>query len=175
MHLLKRAQGFTSDQYVRMMYSTLLKREPDEKELRVYVDALRDGKLTREAILDALITSPEYRARPSQILVVPNHPVFNVGTLQYYAELHRYPLIFSGIDNDFLTKDQLQIYDFVLVKDRGYQKPELNPTYALTTRYNTQFYAELSEPGSGFVPLSQIFAFPDDSHILIFAATYTFK
>jgi Domain of unknown function (DUF4214) len=175
MHLLKGAQGLTIDQYVRMMYRTLLKREPDEKESRVYVDALRDGKLTRQAILDALITSLEYRERPSTILVIPNHPVFNGATLRYYAELHRYPLIFYGIDNYSLTKDQLQVYDFVLVKDRGYQSHELSPHYGLTTQYNAQVYAELSEPGSGFVPLSQIFAFPDDSHILIFAATYTFK
>ena len=182
---LERAEGLASEQYIRMMYRTLLKREPDEIEIRGYVDAFREGRLTKEAWLDALITSFEYRQRPSTILVVPNHPVFNGATLRYYAELHRYPLIFFGIDivvhhglilyNDSFTRDQLQAYDFVLVKDGGYQRPELTPPYGLTTQSNEQVSKELLRPDSGFVPLSQTFAFPDDSHIVIFAAAYTLK
>jgi 4-amino-4-deoxy-L-arabinose transferase-like glycosyltransferase len=183
---LNRAQSLSSEAYVQLMYRQLLKREPDETGSRHYVGALGEGKLTREGIFDAFIASSEYRERPSRILVVPNHPAFNAPTLQYYAELHRYPLIFFDyplslfeihfdVDNDPLTRDQLQAYDFVLWKNGGYQSPTLTPHYRLTTRYNKQFYAELLEPDSGFVPLSQTFTFPDDSHIMIFAASYTLK
>ncbi|MGH8070509.1 MAG: glycosyltransferase family 39 protein [Candidatus Entotheonellia bacterium] len=179
-----RAQSLSSEAYVWLVYYQLLKREPDEKESRGYVEALREGTLTREGIFDAIIASSEYRERPSRILVVPLHPVFNAGTLQYYAELRRYPLSFFDyplsffdiqfdIHNNSLTRDQLQTYDFVLWKNGGYQRPTLTPYYGLTTRYNMRFYAELLKPDSGFVPLSQTFAFPDASHIVIFAATYT--
>lgn len=182
---LNRAQRLSGEAFVRLLYGQLLKREPDE-ESRGYVEALREGKLTREGMFDAMIASSEYRERPSRILVVPNHPVFNAVTLQYYAELHRYPLMFSDyplsfsaihfdVQNILLMRDQLQGYDFILWKNGGYQYPTLYPYYRLTTTYNKQFYAELIDPESGFVPLSRVFAFPDGSHITIFAASYLLK
>ena len=168
------------------MYRQLLKREPDEEGYRGSVEALREGKLTREGIFDAFIASSEYRERLSRILIVPNHPVFNAATLQYYAEVHRYPLIFFDyplslfeisfdVNNSPLTRDQLQAYDFILWKNGGYQSPTLTPHYRLTTRYNKKLYAELLDLNSGFIQLSRTFAFPDDSHIVIFAANYTLK
>jgi Domain of unknown function (DUF4214) len=189
---LNKAQGLTSEEYVWIMYRTLLKREADEKGFRGYVDTLREGRLTREAMLGMFIASHEYRERPTKVLVVPNHPVFNGSTLRYYAELHRYPLAFfhipwhveqvkerSTVFEYPISRDQLQEYDFVLVKDGGYQRPDFTglwyPVYGLTTQYNKPLYAELMRPESGFIPLAQTFAFPDHSHILIFAATYTFK
>jgi Domain of unknown function (DUF4214)/Dolichyl-phosphate-mannose-protein mannosyltransferase len=183
---LKRAQNLSSEAYVQLMYRQLLKREPDETGARDYAEALREGKLTRERIFDTFIASSEYRVRLSRILVVPNHPVCNAATLQYYAEVHRYPLIFFDyplslfeiyfdVNNDPLTRDQLQAYDFILWKNGGYQSPTLTPHYRLTTRYNKKLYAELLDLDSGFIQLSQTFAFPDDSHIVIFAANYTLK
>jgi hypothetical protein len=62
-----------------------------------------------------------------------------------------------------------------LVKEDGYQGPDF------ANRYNDQILAELLMPNSGFVALPQAFAFPptvafpEPSHIRIFAATYVFK
>jgi Domain of unknown function (DUF4214) len=186
MQFLKRAQSLSNEAYVQMVYHQLLKRDADETGSQRYAENMNEGKLTREGIFDAFIASSEYKERPSRILVVPNHPVFNAATLQYYAEVHRYPLVFFDyplslseisfdVNNDPLTRDQLQAYDFILWKNGGYQSPTLTPHYRLTTRYNKKLYAELLDLDSGFIQLARTFAFPDDSHIVIFAANYTLK
>jgi hypothetical protein len=56
------------------------------------------------------------------------------------------------------------MYDFVLVKSGGYQGPEFS------TQYTAQIQAHVERGDSGFVLLPQRFAFPDDAHIVIFAA-----
>jgi 4-amino-4-deoxy-L-arabinose transferase-like glycosyltransferase len=168
-------QDLTVEEYVWMMYRVLLKRDPGEAEFRYYVEALRNGQITRAALIDTFSASSEFRMRPAKILVVPDHPEFNPATLQYYAELRRHHLSFSRIFKGPIHRDQLQAYDFALVKEGGYQGPDF------ANRYNDQILAELLMPNSGFVALPQAFAFPptvafpEPSHIRIFAATYVFK
>jgi hypothetical protein len=166
---LERTQGLSIEAYVQRMYRGLLRREPDEEGFQHYVNALREGRMTGEALIDVFAASSEFRMRPAKILVIPNHPVFNPSTLRYYAERHRYPLLFLPIPNSPMSRDNLQDYDFILAKHGGYQGPEF------TTQYNDQIYTELQRPDSGFASLSQTFAFPDGSHILIFGAAYLLK
>ncbi len=128
---------------------------------------------THWPILDVLSLLADLSARVKtgevKVLVVPDHPVFNASTLRYYAEVYRSPLIFSHISDGPINRDRLQEYDFVLVKSGGYQGPDF------TTRYGDQIFAKLRMPDSGFIALPQVFSFPDDSHIIIFAAPHFLK
>lgn len=49
------------DVFVEWAYRIIFGREPDEFGRRTYADSLRSGRLTREAILTFLLTSPESR------------------------------------------------------------------------------------------------------------------
>ena len=48
--------------FVRTAYQILLRRDPDPDGLRNYVDQLREGSLTRDGVLDELLSSMEMRA-----------------------------------------------------------------------------------------------------------------
>jgi Dolichyl-phosphate-mannose-protein mannosyltransferase len=148
----------------RVIYRVVLRREPDRRGFQKYTAALREGRLTRESLMDTLMAFAEFRNHRSRVLVIPDHPLFNASTLRYSAELDRFPLSFSHILDGPIDAGRLQGYEFVLVKNGGYQGPEFS------TRLNDEIHAQLQLPNSGFVPLPQGFSFPDDSHIAIFAA-----
>lgn len=164
--ILDRVHDLSDEDYVRTIYRVLLRRKVDEEGFQYYVDALKKGRITRESLTGRIASSSEFKNRRSKVLVVPDHPVFNSSTLRYYAEVYRYPLIFSHISDGPISRDRLQEYDFALVKSRGYQG------LAFSTRYCDQILAELLAPRSAFVALPQTFAFPDDSHIIIFAGAH---
>jgi hypothetical protein len=152
------------DADVRLMYRVILRREPDQRRLREYTQAIGAGQLTREAVIGLMTSSAEFKAQRAKVLVVPDHPSFNVSTLRYYAEVERLPLSFFHILDSPIDAERLRMYDFVLVKNSGYQGPEFS------TLYTAQIQAYVAREDSGFVPLPQRFSFPDDSHIVIFAA-----
>ena len=158
------AQERSVDEDVRLIYRVVLRREPDKVSFREYTKAVRAGRLTREALIDLVTSSAEFKTQRTKVLVVPDHPSFNASTLRYYAEVERRPLSFSHILDGPIDAERLQLYDVVLVKRGGYQGPEFS------TQYNAQIQAHVAQEGSGFVLLPQRFVFPDDSHIVIFAA-----
>jgi 4-amino-4-deoxy-L-arabinose transferase-like glycosyltransferase len=160
---LGRAESLSIDEEVRMLYRILVKRELGRKSRQRYADALREGQITRDALIELILASPEFKALRAKVLVVPDHPLFNPSTLHYYAEMYRFPLVFSHISDNPIGRERLQEYDFVLVKNGGYQGPEFS------TRYNHQILDELLMPKSGFVVLPRAFVFPDQSQISIFA------
>ena len=80
--------------------------------------------------------------------------------MRYYAEVERLPLSFFHILDGPIDSERLQMYDFVLVKNSGYQGPEFS------TRYTAQIQAHVAREDSGFVLLPQRFSFPDDAHIV---------
>ena len=160
---LGRTEGLSIDEDVQMLYRILVKREPGKKSRQRYADALREGKITRDALIEIILASPEFRALRAKVLVVPDHPLFNPSTLHYYAEVYRFPLAFFHISDNPISREQLQGYDFVLVKNGGYQGPDFS------TRYNHQIVDELLMPNSGFVVHPRAFVFPDQSQISIFA------
>jgi hypothetical protein len=163
--LLNLGPSTSAEEDVRRMYRMLFRREPDPRRLKKLAQALRDGRLTREALLDGLMTSAESKAQHSKVLVVPDHPQFNASTLRYYAELDRLPHSFSHLVEGELSAAWLRTHAFVLVKSDGYQGPEFS------IRYNDQIHAHLLLPDSGFVPLPERFACPDQAQIIIFVAT----
>ena len=164
---LGRTEGLSIDEDVQMLYRILVKREPGKKSRQRYADALREGKITRDALIEIILASPEFRALRAKVLVVPDHPLFNPSTLHYYAEVYRFPLTFFHISDNPISRERLQGYDFVLVKNGGYQGPDFS------TRYNHQILDELLMPNSGFVVLPRAFAFPDHSQISIFATAHS--
>jgi hypothetical protein len=50
----------TAEDYVRLAYTTLLGRDPDAARLRYYLRMVKRGQ-GLEAVLDSIVTSPEYR------------------------------------------------------------------------------------------------------------------
>jgi hypothetical protein len=158
------ASEATSREAVRLIYRSLVGREPRMREIEQYVAALRQGGLTHEGLIEILKTSGEFKDRRASVLVVPDHPLFNASTLRYYAEVDRLPLRFSHILDGPITLERLHVYEFVLDKQGGYQGP------AFSTRYTDTIHAELRRTDSGFASLEDGFAFPDDSQIVIFAA-----
>jgi hypothetical protein len=160
-----RGQEMCIEEEIRLIYRTVLQREPGKRALPKDVAALKAGSLTRDALIDNLIVSPEYKNRRAQVLVAPDHPQFNASTLRYYAEVDRLPLSFSHLLEGPITTQRLQEYEFILIKDTGYQGPEFS------TRYTDQVYQKLLQPDSGFVRLPERFPFPDHSHIAIYVAS----
>ena len=147
-----------------MISRVVLGREPDKGGFQKYSAALREGRLSRTALIETLIATAEFKHRRSRVLAIPDHPQFNASTLRYYAEVDRYALSFFHILDGSIDAERLQLYEFVLVKDGGYQGPEFS------TQQNDQIQEQLLRPAPGFVPLPQSFACPDQSNIVIFAA-----
>jgi Dolichyl-phosphate-mannose-protein mannosyltransferase/Domain of unknown function (DUF4214) len=158
------AQERSIDEDVRLIYRVVLRREPDHQGFREYTKAIGAGRLTREALIEIMTNSAEFKAQRAKVLVAPDHPSFNASTLRYYAEVERLPLSFFHILDGPIDPERLQIYDFVLVKSSGYQGPEFS------TRYTDQIHERLLQPGSGFVLLPERFPFADHSQIVVFVA-----
>jgi hypothetical protein len=97
-----------------------------------------------------------------KVLVVPDHPVFNASTLRYYAERRRTLHAFDHILQGPVTANQLRAYDYVLVKEGGYQGPEFS------TLVTPLVMAALQDASSGFTRLERRLRFPDDSEIVTF-------
>ena len=148
----------------RMIYRVMLRREPDRRGFQKHTAALREGRLTRAGLVDAVMAFPDFRNRRLRVMVVPDHPLFNASTLRYYAELDRLPLSFSHILDGPIDAGRLQEYECILVKSGGYQGPEFS------TRLNDEVQSRLQLPHSGFIALPRSFSFPDDSHIEIYIA-----
>jgi hypothetical protein len=161
---IETAQGRSVDEDVQRIYRVILRREPDKKGFQKFTTAVSVGQLNREGLIDLLRATPEYTHQRARVLVVPDHPSFNASTLRYYAEAERYPLSFFHILDGPIDAERLQMYDFVLVKKSGYQGPEFS------TQYTAQIQDHVERGDSGFVLLPQRFAFPDDAHIVLFAA-----
>ena len=159
-----KVQERSVDEDVQLIYRVVMRREPDRKGFQGYTAALREGRLTRQTLIDIMTSSDEYKTQRAKVLVVPDHPSFNASTLRYYAEVERLPLSFFHILDGPIDSKRLQMYDFVLVKSSGFQGPEFS------TRYVDQIHERLLQPGSGFVLLPERFPFPDDSQIVIYAA-----
>jgi 4-amino-4-deoxy-L-arabinose transferase-like glycosyltransferase len=160
-----RAGGMPIEEEVRMIYQAVLRRAPDSRALHKDVSALGAGSMTRDSLIDTLMVSDEFKNRRPRVLVVPDHPQFNASTLRYIAELDRVLFSFSHMLEGPVTTQQLQQYEFILVKNGGYQGPEFS------TRYADQTYERLLQPGAGFIPLPERFPFPDHSYIVIFATS----
>ena len=154
----------TSAEDVRLIFRVLLQREPHRRELQGYTELLRQGKLTRERVIELLKASAAFKNQRANVLVVPDHPLFNASTLRYYAEIDRLPLRFSHLVNGPITAERLQGYAFILTKPGGYQGPEFS------TRYTNEIQAVLLQREVGFVALPDHFPFPDGSPIVIYAA-----
>jgi 4-amino-4-deoxy-L-arabinose transferase-like glycosyltransferase len=158
------AQERPIEEDVQLIYRVVMRRMPDKKVLQKYTTAVSAGQLSREGLIDLLRATAEYTHQRARVLVVPDHPSFNASTLRYYAEAERLPLSFFHILDGPIDAERLQMYDFVLVKSSGYQGPEFS------TRYTARIQAHVERGDSGFVLLPQRFAFPDNAHIVIFAA-----
>jgi hypothetical protein len=158
------AKGRSVDEDVQQIYRVILRREPDKRGFQKQMTAISVGQLSREGLIDLLRASAEYTHQRARVLVVPDHPSFNASTLRYYAEAERRSLSFFHILGGPIDAERLQMYDFVLIKSSGYQGPEFS------TQYTAQIQAHVEREDSGFVLLPQRFAFPDDAHIMIFAA-----
>jgi hypothetical protein len=152
------------DEDVQRIYRIVLRREPDERGFQNHTTAVSTGQLSRDRLIDVLASTAEHRQQRARVLVVPDHPFLNASTLRYYAEAERHPLSFFHILDGPIDGERLQHYDFVLVKSSGYQGPEFS------TRSTAQLQNHVERENSGFVPVPQRFAFPDDAHIVIFAA-----
>jgi hypothetical protein len=162
--LIETAQGQSVDEDVQRIYRVILRREPDKRGFQNHTTAVSAGQLNREGLIDLLRATAEYTHQRARVLVVPDHPSLNASTLRYYAEAERHPLSFFHILDGPIDTERLQKYDFVLVKSSGYQGPEFS------TQYTAQIQAHVEREDSGFVRLPQHYAFPDDAHIMIFAA-----
>jgi 4-amino-4-deoxy-L-arabinose transferase-like glycosyltransferase len=162
--LIETAQERSVAADVQLIYRVILRREPDKRGFQKHTTAVREGQLTRETLIDLLSATAEYKNQRARILVVPDHPSFNASTLRYYVEAERLPLSFFHILDGPIDAERMQTYDFVLVKSSGYQGPEFS------TQYNAQIQAHVAREDSGFVLLPQRYSFPDDSHIVVFAA-----
>jgi Domain of unknown function (DUF4214) len=149
---------------VQQIYRVILRREPDKRGLLKHTTAVSSGQMSRESLIDLLRANAEFARHWARVLVVPDHPSLNASTLRYYAEAERHPLSFFHILDGPIDAKRLQMYDFALVKSSGYQGPEFS------TRYTAQIQAYVERKDSGFVRLPQRFSFPDDSHIMLFAA-----
>jgi 4-amino-4-deoxy-L-arabinose transferase-like glycosyltransferase len=149
---------------VQQIYRVILRREPDKRGFQKHTTAVSAGRLSREGLIDLLRANAEFTHQRARVLVVPDHPSFNASTLRYYAEAERHPLSFFHILDGSIDAKRLQMYDFVLAKSSGYQGPEFS------TQYTAQIQAHVEREASGFVLLPQRFSFPDDSHIVLFAA-----
>ena len=161
---LETAQERSIAEDVQQIYHVLLRREPDKRGFQKHATAVSAGQLSRAGLIDLLRATAEYKRQRAKVLVVPDHPSFNASTLRYYAETERQPLSFFHIFDGPIDAERLQMYDFVLVKNSGYQGPEFSTLYA------AQIQAHVAREDSGFVLLPQRFSFPDDAHIVIFAA-----
>jgi hypothetical protein len=152
------------DEDVREIYRVILRREPDQKRFQKHTLAVSSGQLNRDDLIDLLEATAKNTHQRARVLVVPDHPSLNASTLRYYAEAEGRPLSFFHILDSPIDAERLQQYDFVLVKSSGYQGPEFS------TQYAVQIQDHVAREDSGFVCLPQRFAFPDDAHIVIFAA-----
>jgi 4-amino-4-deoxy-L-arabinose transferase-like glycosyltransferase len=161
--LLATSQERSIDADVQQIYRVILRREPSKRGFQEHTTALRAGQLSPADLIDLLRATAEFRHQRAKVLVVPDHPSFNASTLRYYAEAERRPLSFFHILDAPIDAERLQMYDFVLVKSSGYQGPEFS------TQYAAQIQAQVARDDSRFVLLPQLFAFPDDTHIVIFA------
>jgi hypothetical protein len=123
------AQERSVDEDVQLIYRVVLRREPDKKGFQEYTQAVREGRLTREALIDIITSSAKFKTQGAKVLVVPDHPSFNASTLRYYAEAQRRPQLFPYL-NGPIDAERSQMYDFVLVKNSGYQGPEFSTQYA---------------------------------------------
>jgi hypothetical protein len=159
-----RATEAALGEQLRLMYGFLLLRAPNPREVQKYTQALRRGELTYDGMLENLRASREFKAQRANVLVVPDHPQFNASTLRYYAEVERLPLRFSHILDGPIATERLQMYEFILAKQGGFQGPEFS------TRYTDEIQAMLGQPTSTFVALPESFVFPDESHIVTFVA-----
>jgi len=101
-------------------------------------------------------------ADPVNVLVVPDHPVFNANTLRYYAERRRSRHAFDHIWRGPVTASQLRAYDYVLVKEGGYQG------LPFATLATPMVMAALEDESSGFTRLERRLPFPDGSEIVTF-------
>jgi hypothetical protein len=149
---------------MRMIYRSLLAREPNPRELQKYNDPLQQREAALEGLIEILKASKEFKAQRAWVLVVPDHPQFNASTLRYYGEVERLPLRFAHIVDGPITPERLQQYEFVLTKHDGYQGPEFS------TRLTDEIHALLRQRDSGFAPLPESFKFPDASRIVIYTA-----
>jgi hypothetical protein len=162
--LVEAAPERSVDEDVREIYRVILRREPDQRGFQRHMMAVSTRQLNRDGLIDLLEATAKYTPRRARVLVVPDHPSLNASTLRYYAEAERRPLSFFHILDSPIDAERLQRYDFVLVKSGGYQGPEFS------TQYTAQIQAHVAREDSGFVRLPQRFVFPDDTHIVIFAA-----
>ena len=101
--------------FVEAAYRRFLAREADSGSLKSYVESLRVR--SRTEIVEEILHSKEFAARPLRVLVVPDHRVFNAATLRYLAELERLPLMFERpVRGD-------EPADAALIKEGGPQGP----------------------------------------------------
>jgi hypothetical protein len=145
------------EEQVRRAYRILLRRDADPTGLEAYTRELRDGTKTWTQLLQALASSPEFRARPLRALVVPDHPFVNASTLRYYTEVLRRPLVFDRVAPGSTGPWPLDAYDALVVKDGGLQGP------AFSTTHVAWFDARLRE---GHEPIeTRSFPCPDGSRV----------
>jgi len=114
---LQSTRGLDDDAFVEATYRAWLRREPDPSGRTAYIKGL--AVKSRGEIIESILQSEEFRVRPLQVAVVPDHRVFNAATLQYLAEAERRPLRFRRAVNG----GDLEGADAALVKEGGAQGP----------------------------------------------------
>jgi hypothetical protein len=142
------------------LYRRLLRREPDQ-EAQAYTEALRSGRLDLTAVARHLVASHEFRTRPARILVIADHPFFNVSALRYAAERERRQLLFVDARSPPRRGDW-SLHDAVVVRTGG-PAPRRIPGA-------DEEAAALEAAGSGFVPLPGDRHGPDGSSARVFVA-----
>ncbi len=112
---VERTRGLEDGAFVDETYRSWLGREADPEGRKAYMRSLQDR--SRVELVESVLDSEEFRARPLRVLVVPDHRVFNAATLQYLAESDRLPLSFRRVARG---DDEA---DAALIKEGGPQGP----------------------------------------------------
>ena len=142
-----------------LAYRHVLRREPDP-EAHAHLPALRAGSLDAETLVSMLMRSGELESRHVRVLVVPDHPVVNAATLNYFAERDRVRVRHAHLLSWPAPNESLEAFDAAVVKDGGWQGPEF------TTRSQAPLLAALQDPDSGYRPAGS-WPCPDGSRVVL--------
>lgn len=144
---------------LRAGYRTLLGREP-QADASDHLANLRSGRQTAEAFYLALTRSEEFRRRRARVVVVPDHPVVNATTLNYYAERARLRMVYARVEQWPTPGESLETFDAAILKDGGTQGA------AFFTRAAAALTAALQAPASGY-RLVRSWPCPDGSRVVL--------
>jgi hypothetical protein len=108
--------------------------------------------------------------RPASVAILPDHPLFNGSTFDYFARLNRLPLHIDHYGDPRVPEGQqyrVQLLgaDFVITKTGDAGPAWLNV-------YNEEIQTFLRTPDSGFVEIEPRFPLPDGSEAVLYTAQH---